>query len=150
MLASAAIITISACSGSTSSAEPSAPSGASSAPAGASAATGSEAVCADVAAVQSSVTALRDLDLKAVGTNGLTEAVTAVETALAGLSSSAGATATAEREALKTSLELLKAADAGLTSDASVQEKATELTTAIAGVETAVQGVQTALPGCGG
>jgi hypothetical protein len=149
VLASIAILVISACSGSASPGASSAPAG-TSAPAGASAWTGSDAVCADAAAVKSSVAALKDLDLTAVGTNGLSAAVTAIETAVTGLSNSAGTTATAEREALKTSLASLKTAVSGLTSDASVKEKATELRTAIAGVETAATALQAAMPGCGG
>ena len=150
-LASAAIFAISACSGSTSSGAPSAPAGASAAaPAGASAPAGSEAVCADVTAVRTAVTALKGLDLSAVGTDGLTAAVTAVQTAVDGLSTSAGTTATAEREAFKSSLESLKTAVSGLTGDASVREKKTELTTAIAAVQTTGDALRAALPGCGG
>jgi hypothetical protein len=103
-----------------------------------------------VVAVQESITALKGLDLTATGTDGLTAAVTAVETALTGLSNTAGTTATAERDALKASLESLKTAVSGLTGDATVREKAAELATAIAGVQAAATSLQAAMPGCGG
>ena len=52
------------------------------------------------------------------------------------------------RAALSASLDSLKTAVEGLTSDASLREKAAELTTAIAAVQTAADGIKAAMPGC--
>ena len=98
--------------------------------------------------MQSAVDSLKAVDLKSSGLDGLTAALTDVETAVTSLAADARETAGTERAALSASLESLKTAVSGLSGDASVQEKATELRTAIAGVQTAADSVRAAMPGC--
>ena len=147
ILTSAALLSLAACSGSPSS---TAVSSAASEPSAAASpdVAGSDAACAGLATVQASVASLKAVDLTAVGTDGLKAALTDVETAVTALAADAKDTAVPERAALSASLDSLKTAVSGLTSDATLREKATELTTAIAAVQTAADGVKAAMPGC--
>jgi hypothetical protein len=146
ILGLAVVLSLAACGGAAPAASSGAP--ASSAAAPAASAAGSDAACEELAGVQSAVASLKAIDLKAAGMAGLTAAVAEVETAVTTLASDARETASTERAALSAAVGSLKTAVTGLSGDASVREKATELTTAIAGVQAATEGVRAAMPGC--
>ena len=142
----AVVLALAGCGGAAPAASSGAP--ASTAPDPGASAAGSDAACEELAGVQSAVDSLKAVDLKSSGIDGLTAALTDVETAVTSLAADARETAGTERAALSASLESLKTAVSGLSGDASVQEKATELRTAIAGVQTAAESVRAAMPGC--
>jgi len=140
-------VTLGACSATTGSSAP-AVSSAPSAGTGASAPASGSEVCAAVASLKSALSSLKDLDLKAVGTNGLTTAVDAVQTAAANLATALTGGASPELTAFQTSLADLKATVSGLSSDASVVEKASAIRTAIKAVQAAGSDLEAAIPDC--
>lgn len=141
-----AALAIAACSTGTSSSAPTASSAASAPAASAPAEAGD--VCTDAAAVESSLIALKDLDLKAVGKNGLDAAVTEVRTAVANLAESAKDEVGAEAQALTTSLEDLEATVSGLADDATVAAKVAEVQAAVTDVRDAATNLKAALTSC--
>ena len=105
-------------------------------------------VCADATAVESAVTDLKGLDLKSVGKSGLTAAIETLETSATALAASAKETAGPEAQALSTAVAALRTTVDGLTSDASVAEKATDVQTAVTGVESSAQALKAKLTQC--
>jgi hypothetical protein len=142
----AVVLALAACGGAAPAASTGGPASTASAPEASAA--GSDAACEELAGVQSAVESLKAVDLQSSGIAGLTAALADVETAVTTLATDARETASTERAALSAAVESLKTAVSGLSGDASVQEKATELRTAIAGVQAATESVRAAMPGC--
>ena len=143
----AATLILGACtsSGATSAPSAAAPSTAASAAAPSGAAGD---VCADADAVKASLDSLASTDLKAVGEGRADAAVDAVKVAVETLVVSAGASVSTQATALKAALDNLGTVVSGLTSDASVAEKAADIQTSVAAVKTAASDLRAALPGC--
>ena len=80
-------------------------------------------VCADAAAVRTAVTDLKELDVIAVGKDGLTASIAAVEAAVTQLATSASDVAVPEVEALRTAVANGKAVVDSLSGDASIADK---------------------------
>ncbi len=97
--------------------------------------------------LESSVTALANLDLIAEGTNGLEAAVGEVEDDINTLRETASEAAADDVETLGQSFSGLESAIAGLSGEIS-QENVTALTTAVQDVGTAAQGVYATLTDC--
>ena len=72
----------------------------------------------------------------------------AVKAAVETLVASAGASVSTQATALKSALDNLGTVVGGLTTDASVADKAADIQTAVAGVKTAATDLRAALPGC--
>ena len=94
------------------------------------------------------MTTLKDTDLKTIGKAGLTSAIETLESLVAALAASAKATAGPEVQALTTSIANLRTTLEGLSSDASVVEKASDVQAAVAGVRTAAQALRATLTQC--
>ena len=94
------------------------------------------------------MTELRELDVIAVGKNGLTAAIAAVEAAVTQLATSAGDAAGTEVEALRTAVANGKTVIESLSGDASVADKAADIRAAATDIETAATALRAALTQC--
>ena len=105
-------------------------------------------MCADAAAVETSLAALKAVDLKTSGKAGVTAAIDTVQSSVSTLASSAKAEAGPEADALTTSITALRTTIDGLSSDASVAEKAADIRTAVDGVQTSATALRAKLTQC--
>ena len=138
------VVTIGACNSTAS-----LPSAAASvAPASDGAASAEAGVCADAAAVETSLAALKAVDLQTAGKAGVTAAIESVQSSVTTLATSARAEAGPEADALTTAITTLRTTIDGLSSDASVSEKAADIRAAVDGVQTAATALRAKLTAC--